>query len=179
MNKVIVSIALSDGRTYIEEVNACDHEDAVMKVMNGEDLWKFIGDGDVMPVSMEVRPANGKAKNFIKTTITKEELDTVLNHSETYAWWFCDNIIDHEGQVGLLHMGFPRLFILMRNYDAAYWADFEEWKRDLIEVTFMEREDEKNTTPKQLNELLVNAWNFLVRIEEAEEDLCEEHEDDE
>ena len=29
--------------------------------------------------------------------------------------WYCDNIIDHPEQVGLLHLGFPRCFVLIPN----------------------------------------------------------------
>lgn len=87
----------------------------------------------------------------------------------THAWWYCDNIIDHAGQVGLLHMGFPRIFILMRDYDTAYWAGFDKWKQSLIEVTFMEKSDKESTTTEELDKLLVDAWNFLVLEEEEEE----------
>ena len=49
--------------------------------------------------------------------------------------YLCTGINNHAGQVGLLRMDFPRVFILMRDYDRAYWVDFDEWKRDLVEVT--------------------------------------------
>lgn len=97
----------------------------------------------------------------------------------THAWWMCDNIIDHEGQLGLLYMGFPRLFILMRDYDTAYWAGYEEWKRDLIEVTFFEKEDREHTTPQELDSLLTDAWNFLALEEEEEERQAEERDKEE
>lgn len=97
----------------------------------------------------------------------------------THAWWFCENIIDHKGQIALLHMGFPRLFILMRDYDIAYWADYQEWKTDLVEVTFMESADRDSTTPAQLDSLLTDAWNFLALTEEEEERIAEEDDEDE
>lgn len=92
-------------------------------------------------------------------------------------WWLCDNIVNHAGQCGLLRMDFPRVFILMRDYDRAYWADFDEWKRDLVEVNFFspsERED------ANLDEILREAWNFLALEEEEEErqaELREENDD--
>lgn len=97
----------------------------------------------------------------------------------TFAWWCCDNVIDHPEQVGLLHMGFPRVFILMRNYDAAYFATFEEWKNQLIEVTFFEKADRDNTTEEELEEILIDAWNFLLLTEEEEERLSILSEEDE
>lgn len=97
----------------------------------------------------------------------------------TFAWWYCDNVIDHPEQVGLLHMGFPRVFILMRNYDAAYFATFEEWKNQLIEVTFFENAERDNTTEEELEEILIGAWNFLLLTEEEEERLSILSEEDE
>lgn len=85
-------------------------------------------------------------------------------------WWLCDNIVCHAGQVGLLRMDFPRVFILMRDYDRAYWADFDEWKRDLVEVNFFspsERDD------ADLDEILREAWNFLALEEKEEERQAE------
>lgn len=93
-------------------------------------------------------------------------------------WWYCDNILNHPGQCGLLRMDFPRVFILMRDYDTAYWADIEEWKRDLVEVNFFNPSEREEAN---LNEILTEAWNFLALIEEEEEkqfELNNQYEDD-
>ncbi len=93
-------------------------------------------------------------------------------------WWYCDNILNHPGQCGLLRMDFPRVFILMRDYDTAYWADIEEWKRDLVEVNFFNPSEREEAN---LDEILTEAWNFLALIEEEEEkqfELNNQYEDD-
>lgn len=95
----------------------------------------------------------------------------------TKNWWYCDNIITHPGQVGLLHMGFPRVFILMRDYDVAYWASYEKWKEDLIEVNFFDSADRQNTSNGDLEILLIDAWNFLCLEEQEEERKAQEYED--
>ena len=81
-------------------------------------------------------------------------------------WWFCENVMNHPGQVGLLRMDFPRVFILIRDYSVAYWAGYEEWKGDIIEVNFF--------TPSERDEadmdaILTDAWNFLALVEEEDE----------
>lgn len=81
-------------------------------------------------------------------------------------WWFCENIINHPGQVGLLRMEFPRVFILMRDYEVAYWASYEEWKKDIAEVNFFNPIDRELA---DLDTILTEAWNFLA-LEEEEED---------
>ena len=92
-------------------------------------------------------------------------------------WWLCDNIVNHPGQVGLLRMDFPRVFILMRDYDQAYWADFEAWKADLVEVNFFTPSEREEA---DLDDILTEAWNFLALEEEEEErqaELAETEED--
>ena len=81
-------------------------------------------------------------------------------------WWYCDNILNHPGQCGLLRMDFPRVFILIRDEDVAYWADFEEWKNDIVEVNFFTPSERKEA---DLESILIDAWNFLGLIEEEEE----------
>ena len=66
----------------------------------------------------------------------------------------------------------------MRDYDTAYWADIEEWKRDLVEVNFFNPSEREEAN---LDEILTEAWNFLALIEEEEEkqfELNNQYEDD-
>lgn len=88
-------------------------------------------------------------------------------------WWYCDNIINHQGMIGLLHMNFPQLFILMRDEDIAYWSGFEEWSRE-VEVNFLNPADREDA---DIESLLIDAWNFLALTEEEEERLAEEREE--
>jgi hypothetical protein len=88
-------------------------------------------------------------------------------------WWYCDNIINHKGMIGLLHMNFPQLFILMRDEDIAYWSGFEEWSRE-VEVNFLNPADREDA---DIESLLIDAWNFLALTEEEEERLAEEREE--
>lgn len=85
-------------------------------------------------------------------------------------WWYCDNVLNHPGQIGLLRMDFPRVFILIRDYDLSYWAGFEEWKNDIIEVNFF---NPAERTEADLDDLFIEAWNFLALIEEEEENQYE------
>lgn len=67
-------------------------------------------------------------------------------------------------------MDFPRVFILIRDEDTAYWADFEKWKNDIVEVTFFDRREKGEA---DVEEILTDAWNFLALIEEEEENQYE------
>lgn len=81
-------------------------------------------------------------------------------------WWFCENIVNHPGQVALLRMDFPQVFLLIRDYDEAYFATFEEFKDGIAEVNFFNPSDRDTA---DLNDILIDAWNFLS-LEEEEED---------
>lgn len=81
-------------------------------------------------------------------------------------WWFCENIVNHPGQVALLRMDFPQVFLLIRDYDEAYFATFEEFKAGIAEVNFFNPSDRETA---DLNDILIDAWNFLS-LEEEEED---------
>ena len=92
------------------------------------------------------------------------------------SWWYCDNILHHPEQIGLLRMDFPRVFILIRDYADACFASFDEFMDHVAEVNFFvpaEREE------ADIEEILTDAWNFLALQEEEEERLADEMEDDE
>lgn len=91
-----------------------------------------------------------------------------IEHSQ--HWWICDNILNHPGQCGLLRMDFPRVFILMRDYDTTYFSGFNEWKNELIEVNFFTPSEREEA---DLNEILIDAWNFLSLVAEEEENQYE------
>lgn len=104
-------------------------------------------------------------------------MDTVRQKAieRSQHWWYCDNILNHPGQCGLLRMDFPRVFILIRDYDLAYWADFDAWKDDIIELNFFSPSEREEA---DLEDILIEAWNFLALIEEEEENQAELRDDD-
>lgn len=89
-------------------------------------------------------------------------------------WWYCDNIISHRGQIGLLSMNEPRVFILIRDYADCYFANFDEFKNSIAEVNFFDPSDRQTA---DIESILVDAWNFMATQEAEEERLYEERED--
>lgn len=87
--------------------------------------------------------------------------------NECASWWCCDNLVCHAGQIGLLHMGFPRVFILLRNGDDI----FDEFKSGLSEVNFLDPSEREGA---DIDEILRQAYNFLVLQDEAEDRIAEE-----
>ena len=95
----------------------------------------------------------------------------------TLNWYMCDNIVHpvHRGQIGLLHMGFPRVFILIRDYGQSF-TDFDNFRNHVAEVNFFSPADREDAN---IEELLTDAWNFLALQEDAEDRMLEEYENDE
>ena len=85
--------------------------------------------------------------------------------------WYCDNIIDHPDQVGLLYLGFPRCFVLIPNSDAFYFSTFEDFVSGLSQVNWLDPND-KGTEEEQ-RRVLKLLWNFSIEQEEEEERLYE------
>lgn len=91
------------------------------------------------------------------------------------SWWYCDNIVCHPEQIGLLRMDFPRVFILIRDYAESYFASFDEFRAHIAEVNFFDLTDRDTA---DLEDILTDAWNFLSLQEEEEERQAELYEDD-
>lgn len=87
--------------------------------------------------------------------------------------WYCDNLIDHPEQVGLLYLGFPRCFILIPNSTEFCFSTFEQFKDGLCEVNWLDPSDKG--TPKEQEEVLRLLWNFSVEQENKEEELYERY----
>lgn len=83
-------------------------------------------------------------------------------------WWFCENIVNHKGQIGLLRMDFPRVFILIRDYDQTF-TSFEEFSQNVAELNFFNPSDRPEADTE---EILIDAWNFLSLFEEEEDRLA-------
>lgn len=88
-------------------------------------------------------------------------------------WWCCDNLVCHRGQLGLLRMSFPRVFILIRDDDLL--CSFEDFRDHIAELNFLDPADRKDADTE---EILIDAWNFLSLQEEEEDRLAEEREAD-
>lgn len=82
--------------------------------------------------------------------------------------WYCDNIIDHPEQVGLLHLGFPRCFVLIPSSGEFYFSTFESFLQ-MAQVNWLDPSD--SGTPQEQREVLRLLWNFSVRQEEREDEL--------
>ena len=82
--------------------------------------------------------------------------------------WYCDNIIDHPEQVGLLHLGFPRCFVLIPSSGEFYFSTFESFLQ-MAQVNWLDPSD--CGTPQEQREVLRLLWNFSVRQEEREDEL--------
>jgi len=49
--------------------------------------------------------------------------------------WYCDNILDHPEQIGLLHLGFPRCFVLVPSSKEFQFSTFEDFVGGLTAVS--------------------------------------------
>ena len=90
-------------------------------------------------------------------------------------WWFADNIVSHPGQIALIKMDFPQVFILIRDYRETMFAGFDDFKNRIAEGNFFNPADREETN---IEEILIDAWNFLSLEEEEEERQYREYEEE-
>ena len=95
------------------------------------------------------------------------------NLNQFSQWWFCDNILCRKGQIGLLKLDFPQVFILVRDEAAFYNGTFEDFCNSVAEVNFLDPDDRKTA---DLESILTDAWNYAALTEREEERLAAEHE---
>lgn len=88
---------------------------------------------------------------------------------EYVGCWYCDNIIDHPEQIGLLHLGFPRCFVLVPNNGDFQFSTYEEFINGLCKVNWLDPSDKG--TEKEREEVLRLLWNFSIEQERKEEEL--------
>ena len=91
-----------------------------------------------------------------------------MDKQEYTGCWYCDNIIDHPEQVGLLHLGFPRCFVLIPNRREFQFSTFESFLK-MAKVNWLDPSDKG--TEKEQKEVLELLWDFSVEQENKEEEL--------
>lgn len=92
----------------------------------------------------------------------------IMSKQEYIGCWYCDNIIDYPEQVGLLHLGFPRCFVLIPSSTDFYFSTFESFLQ-MAKVNWLDPLDKG--TPEEQKETLIRLWNFSVKQESKEEEL--------
>lgn len=90
------------------------------------------------------------------------------------ACWYCDNIIDHPEQIGLLYLGFPRCFVLIKNDRDFIFSTYEQFVKNIAEVNWLDPADIERYSEQEKEDVLIALWNFSVEQERKEDELCNE-----
>lgn len=93
--------------------------------------------------------------------------------------WYCDNIVDHPEQIGLLYLGFPRCFVLVPNSMDFHFSTYEEFVDGLSEINWLDPADICNYSEYEKKEVLTLLWNFSIEQENKEDELYEEGKNEE
>jgi hypothetical protein len=85
--------------------------------------------------------------------------------------WYCDNIIDHPDQVGLLYLGFPRCFVLIPSSKEFYFSTYKDFINGASEINWLDPKDICNYSEYDKEKVLTLLWNFSVEQEAKDEEL--------
>ena len=83
------------------------------------------------------------------------------------AIYLCENILNHDGEIGLLHLHFPRCFVQFKDDMESYFTDYDFWKENLVYVNWLDPQYKYSQAEKE--KVLINMWNFLCTQETEEE----------
>lgn len=89
--------------------------------------------------------------------------------------FYCDNLIAHPNIVGLLYLGFPRCFVLVRNKDEYFGArDYDTFMaKSVVEVNWLDPSERASKADKEV--VLIKLWNFSMAQEDMEDELYEQN----
>lgn len=100
-----------------------------------------------------------------------------MNIKDYNSCWYCDNIVDHPEQIGLLHLDFPRCFVLVPNSYAFNMSSVEDFKNDFCKINWLDPSE--HVSEQIRNKVLDRLWNFMVTQENKEENLSYDRQIDE
>lgn len=83
--------------------------------------------------------------------------------------WYCDNIVDHPEQIGLLHLDFPRCFILVRNITSFLLSSAEDFNNENCQINWLDPSELSTASDRE--EVLYRLWDFFETQDAEEERL--------
>ena len=105
-----------------------------------------------------------------------------MNRNEFYKHCFyCDNLVTEPNQVGLLHLDFPRCFVIIPNEAEFQFSTFEKFidgrKTGFVKINWLDPND--GATEWERNEILRKLWNFSILQEQEDENWAVDRDIDE
>lgn len=86
--------------------------------------------------------------------------------------YWCDNIIDYYGYIGLLHLGFPRCFILVPDSNDFEFSDYKAFREHIADIQWLDPSEQWSKADKEA--VITKLWNFSVEYDEENERMYEE-----
>lgn len=83
--------------------------------------------------------------------------------------YYCDNIIDYPSHFGLLHLDFPRCFIIVRDMAEFQYSDYEGFRQAIADIQWLDPSEKWSDYEKE--NVIVKLWNFSVEQERLEEEM--------
>lgn len=86
--------------------------------------------------------------------------------------YLAENIVDYQGQIGIIHLSFPRCFVWFEQDVDSIYCSYEEFIANIAHINWLDPSD--SGTDKEQKSVLIKMWNFLCEQEAEEERLYEE-----
>jgi len=87
--------------------------------------------------------------------------------------WFCENLVDYPGHIALLHLGFPRCIIIVRDVEEFYFSNYETFKSCIANIQWLDPSEQYTDTERE--KVITQLWNFSIAQEQEEDRLAGLH----
>lgn len=86
------------------------------------------------------------------------------------SYYIAENILDWPGQLAIVKLSYPRLFLRF-DYEDSYFASYKEFVKSIAVAEWL---DGEKPSQKEQEYILTECWNFLALTERAEEQDSDE-----
>lgn len=157
-----------------DEQTVADHLGITANTLKGIESGRFAWDIDLhlrICQALEIKPYF----SYNQDPLTEDYRTRKNDDPERYhGFYISENILLHPGQLAILKLTHPRLFLLF-NYGESYFASYEDWKANIADQQWLDPDD-KPTTEEEIDYHLTDCWNFLALHEREEQRLYNEEE---
>ena len=114
---------------------------------------------------------NGIFSLSLPSKLNLIDMEKEQNPKYPGCYW-CDNIIDYYGMIGLLHLDFPRCFILIPDSQEFEFSDYDSWRENLAQINWLDPTEQWSEADKE--RVITKLWNFSVEYDRKNDELFDD-----
>lgn len=147
-----------------------DHVGVTLKTILNIESGRFAWDIDLhhrILAALEIKPYFYAASNPMEEDYTLKRNDDPERY---HGFYIVDNILLHPGELGIIKLTNPRVFIRFEWID---FRDYSDFKLNQTELQWLDPDD-KPETQEEIEHVMIDLYNFFVLYEREEDKQADE-----